>query len=280
MSSDVYRAREAMGARLRELRKDAGLNGRELAHATGWHPAKVSKLEYGKQAPSEDDLHAWCRHAGAEDQAADLIATLRNIEATYLEWQQTARTGLRRRMKASFPLYEQSSVICAYEPALIPGLLQTAAYAHAIMGPYIELLQVPDDRDEAVPTRLERQRLLYEGGRRFMFVLEETALHTRVGDVEVMIGQLDRILATMSLQRVSIGIVPRLRPRQIWPAEGFLLFGQSTVQAETVSAHLTVTQPREIALYTKTFKLLQASAVYGAEARELIAIALGKWRAI
>ncbi|SDU77088.1 helix-turn-helix domain-containing protein [Jiangella alkaliphila] len=280
MSGEVQQARQAMGARLRELRHDAGLTGRALAQLAGWHPAKVSRLEYGKQAPSEPDLRTWCQHCRADDQAADLIATLRNIEAAYLEWKQQLRTGMRRKQKASFPLYEQASLVRAYEPALIPGLLQTAAYAHAIMGPYIDLLQIPDDRAEAVPARMERQRLLYEGGRRFQFVLEEATLRTVVGDPEVMLGQLDRVLAIVSLHRVSVGIVPELSARVIWPAEGFLIFDGSTVQVETVSAQLTITQPREVAFYLETFRRLQLSARYGEDARELIAHAVKALRAI
>ncbi|MBA9008001.1 MULTISPECIES: helix-turn-helix domain-containing protein [Thermomonospora] len=280
MSSQVQQAREALGARLRELRRDARLTGRALAQAAGWHPAKVSRLEHGKQSPSEDDLREWCRLCGAPDEAADLIATHRNIEAAYLEWKQQLRTGLRVRQKASYPLYEKASVIRAYEPALIPGLLQTAAYAHAIMGPYIEVLQIPDDREHAVPARMERQRVLYEGDRRFLFVLEEAALRTLVGDTEVMLGQLDRVLAVMSLPRVSVGIVPALRERRIWPAEGFLMFDRTAIQIETISAQLTVTQPREIALYAETFERLQRSAVYGEQARKLIAATIEELRAI
>ncbi len=269
-----------MGARLRELRKDAGLDGRALARAAHWHPSKVSRLEHGKQAPSEDDLRVWCDCCGVPGQAADLIAALRNIEAAYLEWKQQLRTGLKRRQKASFPLYEQARVICAYEPGLIPGLLQTAGYIRAVMGLYIDLLQIPDDREEAVPARLERQRVLYEGSRRFFFVLEESALRTLVGGPETMLGQLDRILALMSLPNVSMGIIPALAERRIWPGEGFLMFDETTVQVETVSAALTITQPREIDLYGKTFQRLQRSAVFGKAARAIIAHAVADLRAI
>jgi len=274
VSSEVQQARETLGARLRELRKDARLTGRALAHAAGWHPAKVSRLEYGKQAPSEDDIREWCHRCSADDQAGDLIATIRNIEAAYLEWKQQLRTGLKRKQEASYPLYKQARVIRAYEPALIPGLLQTAAYASAVMGRYIDLLQIPDDREMAVPARIERQRVLYQGDRRFCFVLEEAALRTLVGSPEVMLGQLDRVLAVMSLPRVSVGIVPPMREREIWPAEGFLMFDETTVQVETVSAQLTITQPREVALYGQTFDWLQRSAGYGEQARQLIAAAI------
>ncbi|HEY5986671.1 MAG TPA: helix-turn-helix transcriptional regulator, partial [Streptosporangiaceae bacterium] len=48
-SSSAKQAREALGARLRELRQDAGLSARALAAATGQHFTRVSKIEHGVQ---------------------------------------------------------------------------------------------------------------------------------------------------------------------------------------------------------------------------------------
>lgn len=274
MSSQVQQAKEALGARLREIRKDANLTGRALASLGGWHPAKITKIEYGRQNPSEDDLRAWCRHCQATDQTPDLIATARNIESMYIEWKRQLRTGLKRQQEASAPLYERAHLFRIYHPALIPGLFQTAEYVAAIMRKSRTLLEIPDDVDDAVATRMERQRVLYAGDRRFLVILEEQALRTRVGDVDVMAGQLDRLMAVMGLQRVSLGIIPSTGARQVWPSEGFFIFDGTTVRVETVSAHLTITQPREIALYAKTFESLQRSAVHGQPARALISSAL------
>ena len=100
MSSTVHQAKEALGNRLRDLRKDAGLTGRQLALLAGWQSSKVSKLEYGKQTPTEADIRVWCEHARAADQVADLVAAVRNIEAMYVEWRRKLRTGTRRRQQA------------------------------------------------------------------------------------------------------------------------------------------------------------------------------------
>ena len=71
-------AQEALGARLREIRKDAGLSARALATATSQHFTRVSKIEHGVQAPSDArDIRDWCRACGAEEQVLDLIATAR-----------------------------------------------------------------------------------------------------------------------------------------------------------------------------------------------------------
>ncbi|WP_408055449.1 helix-turn-helix domain-containing protein [Streptomyces radicis] len=64
-SSSVQQAREALGKRLREIRKDSGLTARELASRAGWHESKCSRIENGPTGPSDDDLRSWALHCGA-----------------------------------------------------------------------------------------------------------------------------------------------------------------------------------------------------------------------
>ena len=270
MSTPAQQAREAFGARLRELRKDARLTGRALAAAAGWHEAKVSKIEHGRQPPSEADLHTWCEHCGCLDQLPDLIATVRHIEAMYIEWRREMRTGQRRLQESFVPLWERTTRFQVYEPGLIPGLFQTAEYATAIIGHNIERFKTPNDLEEAVAVRMERQKVLYTGDRRFLIVLEEQALRTRVGDEQTMAGQLDRLLAVMGLQRISLGIIPAAAKRHAWPSEGFWIYDDQRVIVETRSAVLTISQPREIAVYADVFARLQRSAVFGEVARGVI----------
>jgi hypothetical protein len=170
-------------------------------------------------------------------------------------------------------LHERTSLFRIYEPGLVPGLFQTAEYAATVLGAAIAFNQIPNDLDDAVAARLERQRFFYSGDRRFLAVLEEQALHTRVGTVDVMHGQLDRLLAIMSLPRVSLGIIPSMAPRTIWTSAGFWIFDQGKVRVEVPSAELTITQRSEIAVYEKRFAILQDLAAYGKDARALIAAA-------
>ena len=101
-------------------------------------------------------------------------------------------------------------------------------------------------------------------------MLEEQTLRTRVGDADVMAGQLDRLLAVMSLSRVSLGIVPAIGERHCLTQGSFWIFDEERVEVENVSAGLDVTQPREVAVFSRAFALLRKSAVYGQAARELI----------
>lgn len=57
--TSFQREREALGHRLRELRRDARLTGRQLAEAQRWQPSKVSRIESGKQTPSDADVEVW-----------------------------------------------------------------------------------------------------------------------------------------------------------------------------------------------------------------------------
>ena len=103
-SSSVQRARELLAARLRDIRLDAGLSARELSSAAAWHPAKTSRIESAKQAPSEDDIRVWCRVCGAEREVPDLIAASRAADSMYIEWRRLNRGGMRAMQESRRPL--------------------------------------------------------------------------------------------------------------------------------------------------------------------------------
>jgi transcriptional regulator with XRE-family HTH domain len=270
-SSSAKQAREALGARLRELRKDAGLSARALAAATGQHFTRVSKIEHGVQAPADHDIRDWCRACAAEEQIPDLIASARAVESSYLEFRRQARSGMRRVLGPhTVQLYEDTQLFRVYEHNVIPGLFQTAGYAEAMLSFWVEFLSTPNDIQAAVATRMERQHVIYQRGKQFSVILEEQALRTWFGTAEIQAGQLDRLLAVMSLPTVTLGIIPLMKERAAVPSAGFWIFDDSLAALETPTASIEVTRPQEIGLYARMFGYLQAEAVYGQEARELI----------
>ncbi|WP_330232549.1 helix-turn-helix transcriptional regulator [Nocardia sp. NBC_00508] len=277
MTSSVHEARRALGATLRGLRRDAGLSGRQLASLAGWHESVVSKIETGDRSPTEAHLRAYCRHTGNEAQLPDLIATLRNVQAAYMEWRKVLGTGTKRRQHQAVRLAEESQLMRIFQPNIIPGILQTAEYAAAVLRRYIDFYRVPDDLDEGVAKRLERQQLLYKGNHRFHILVGEQALQTTVGGDSVMVGQLDRLLAVIGLPRVLLGIVPAQAelPMQV---TNFVMFDERMVLVEAATAELTITQPREIAIYGRLFGELAELSVTGEAARELIRAALDRRR--
>jgi transcriptional regulator with XRE-family HTH domain len=278
VSSTVHQARESLGHRLRDIRKDAGLTGRQLADLAGWHSSKVSKIEYGRQTPSENDIRIWCDFSTGTDQVEDLIATVRHIEAMYVEWRRMLRTGTKRRQDASITLEADTRLFRWYEPVILPGILHTPDYARAILSRVVDFYRVPDDVDEGVASRMARQQVLYHGDHRFHFIVAEQALRTVVGSRHVMLGQLDRVLTVAGLSRVSFGVIALDSPYRV-PTNQFCMFDDRLVTVETVSAELSVTQPREVALYAKAFDGLTKVAKYGKAAKALLHTAIEAFRA-
>jgi transcriptional regulator with XRE-family HTH domain len=274
-SSSAWQARQALAARLAEIRKDAGLTGRALARLCGWHESKVSRIEHARTAPSADDIRVWCQHCGAPDEADELLAFLRSVEDMFVEWRRMERAGLKRAQEAVLPLWERTRIFRAYSSWLVPGAVQTPAYTKAILRAIAARRDLPDDTDEAAAVRSDRLRLLREGDHRFFVVIEESVLRNVIGGADVMAGQLGHLITVASLPSVSLGIIPMGLERDvIWPVEDFWVFDDRQVNVELVSGWLTLTQPREIGMYAKAFSDLSDLAVRGAEARALITAAI------
>jgi transcriptional regulator with XRE-family HTH domain len=272
--SSVQQAREALGQRLREVRVEAGLTARELGRLMGCHPSKISRIEHGTVAPSAADIRAWCERCGAADQVDDLIASLHAVEGMYVEWRRLERTGMRRNQQSRVPLYERTRLFRIHEPGIVPGLFQTPAYATALMGRIIAFSGIPDDLEQAVAARMARQRVVRSGDHKFAVVLEEWALRARIGTAEMMAGQLGHLIDVASWPSVSLGVIPMGVERVMWSSPGFWIYDDERVVVETPTAELTITQPREIAVYARTFAELASMAVYGAAARSLVTQAI------
>ena len=229
------------------------------------------------QPPSDGDIRVWCLACGADDQIQDLIATARGVESAYLEFRRQARAGMKRVLGAhTLPLYERTSRFRIYEHNVIPGLFQTAAYCAEMLSFWIGFLDTPSDLDAAVAARMERQKVIFQVGKRFVVVLEEQALRTWFGTADVQAGQLGRLLEMMAVPTVSLGIIPLMTERTAVASAGFWIFDDSLVALETPTASIEVTRPQEIELYSKMFQHLRTTAVFGAAARGLIVRALGE----
>lgn len=226
-----------------------------------------------RTSPSPDDVRAWCRACGADDQAEDLIASLRAAEGMWIGWRRMERTGLKQAQQARLPLFERTRHFRAYSSWLMPGLIQTQRYTEAVLRAVQRRRVEVDDVAEAVAARLERQRVIHRGGRRFAFLVEESVLRNGIGGREVLDEQLAHLLAVGSLPSVSLGVVPMRADRSRMPVEGFWIFDMAQVNVELVSGYLTITQPSEIAMYADTFTELANLAVYGTNARALITTA-------
>ncbi|WLQ42720.1 helix-turn-helix transcriptional regulator [Streptomyces laculatispora] len=273
-SSRVQKAREELAGRLREIRQDAGISGREPAVRCGWSESKSSRIENAKTPPSDADIKAWCRACTADDQAPDLVAANRQSAEAHVEWKRLQRTGLRRLQESTGDLYQQTKTFRVYVSDVIPGFLQVPGYAAALLSSIADFRGTPDDVSDAVAARMRRNEVLSKGGRRFSFVLEESVLRYRLCSAETMAAQLGHLLGVMNLQNVAVGIVPFSQQRAVWPMPTFTIFDDRRVHADTLDAASTLTQPSQVDLYDRAFERLSQQAARGAAARSLIADAV------
>jgi transcriptional regulator with XRE-family HTH domain len=268
--SNVLEARQALGKRLRELREHAGLSGKQLAESLSWPPSKVSKLENGRQTPTDPDIRAWTHATDSEGETPALLASLHTLEVQHADWQRLLRGGLRPRQRALAELDQKTRLFRAFEATVVPGLLQTPEYARARFAEGIRRLKLPNDINDAVQGRIQRQEILYRPDKRFHFVLTEAALRFRLCSPPVMLGQLDRLVSLSQLPNMKLGIIGFDTQYATSPWHGFWLYDDQKVLVETMSAALDLRQPQEIELYSDAFDQLAAVASYGRSARAII----------
>ncbi|MGW9191284.1 helix-turn-helix domain-containing protein [Streptomyces rubiginosohelvolus] len=271
MGTDFQSAREALGARLNELRSEAGLNGRDFAQLLGWQPSKVSRLQNGRQTATPEDLQAWAAACGRPEAAPDLLGRLRVLESRQRHWRKQLAAGHTPVQDRYVVEYRQTTVLRGYEATVIPGLFQTPDYARHLLMARAELLQTPRDTEAAVASRMRRQEVLYAAGKLFRVLVWEGALHALVCPRDVMAGQLDRLVGLIGMSTVEFGIVPLGAPMRLTPKHGFWIFDESRVVVETINTELSFDTADDLDLYCRTWDGLNESAAYGARAHRIIA---------
>jgi len=273
VSTDYQQAREVLGARLRELRFAAPggrLTGTQLAERLGWPHSKVYKLEGGRQTATSDDLRAWADAVGRPEVFEELDARLRGFESHIRSWRRQLAAGHRPVQDGWNAAVAQAHTLHVWEEAVIPGMLQTADYARHIFLRYADLQGTVRDADEAVRARMKRQNWLYQSGRHFHALVWEAALYARVCPPSVLVGQLDRLTGVIGMDTVQLGIVPLGAPLKLPAANGFWVLDERLVIAEDWHAELWLDDGDSVATYLRVWRTLKESAVFGADARNVI----------
>lgn len=272
VSTDFQTAREALGARLRELRTEAGLDGKDLAAKLGWQTSKVSRLQNGKQTPSRDDLTAWAQSCGQGDTEAELQGLRAGLEMKqrHRSWRRQLAGGHRGRQEIAVRQTEKTTMIRGLEVSRIPGLFQTPEYARAIFEINADFRGIPATTEAAVAARIRRQEALYDPEKSFRFLVCEAALYHRACPADVMAEQLDRLYTLIGQRRIEIGIIPFGTQLRRTAPHGFWIYDRRLVIVETISEELWLTGDDDLALYERAWEWLAEAAEYGSQARRLI----------
>lgn len=271
MSTDFQQARVSLGARLRELRTEGGLTGRDLAARLEWGQSKISKLETGRQTPTVADLTAWAEGTGNKGATGELIGRLRGLETQYRSWRRQLAGGYRAVQEAHRAQARRTRSRRSFDPALIPGLLQTPDYARSVLTRYSAIHTAPRDIEAAVQARMGRQDILTDQSRAFHFLVWEGALRARPCPSAVLGAQLDRIVGRLGPGNVRVGIVPFEADLNVPAGVGFSLHDGRLVITETWHAEMWLDDPEDVALHVRAWEALEESALYGAEAHRVLA---------
>jgi hypothetical protein len=191
----------------------------------------------------------------------------------YVELKRLLRSGTASYQRELLKEETRTHHFRIFNPAVVPGALQTQEYATTRLTEFADMVGIPADVEDTVTARMERGRLLLSGDRLFHFVLGEHALRAALADRDVLADQLRHLLEASRLPRLRLGILPT-GTRHYMTFGGFWIFDNRVVQLETYSAAITITQPREIAMYSKVFQHYSGRAVYGQQARDLISGAI------
>jgi transcriptional regulator with XRE-family HTH domain len=265
---------EGLATRLRGLRTQAGLSGKQLADANGWAQSKVSRIENGQQMPSPDDVRAWAASTGADDETVrDLLAKREEARIAHATFRDRMRRGQAAVQRSYTEIAASSRLVRHFETAFIPGPLQIPEYARRILTEMVSLHRLEiDDVDAAVQERMARAQMLYDPAKRWEFLLAEPVLRWLLPEPAVMREQLDRLQTVIGLERVRFGIVPMGVPLATTP--------QNTVELyETPEGLLAVAETfigetwhrdEEAAAYARALDRQWEDAVEGDAARELI----------
>jgi transcriptional regulator with XRE-family HTH domain len=268
--SSFQKRRLEFGDRLRRLRERTGMAGKDFAAALGWHPSKVSKIELGKQTATDSDVVAWLDAAGAAESVVQHMRDdLRELRIEQMSWRRQVRAGHRAKQEEIAASERAARTIRAVDTAAVPGLLQTPDYAREIFATQASLLEVPNDVDDAVRARMQRQQVLYEPDRTIEILVAEAAVLHPIAPAPVMAAQIHRLIATIGLPNVRFGIIPAgtVLPHVLW--HGYWIVDR-VVLVENISAEVRITDPEQVAIYERLTNRLWAIAVEDDHARELL----------
>ncbi|MET9255688.1 helix-turn-helix transcriptional regulator [Streptomyces sp. NPDC003717] len=274
MGTDYQRAREELGRRLRELRMDCPegrLTGVQLAQRLGWQQSKISKLENGRQTPTDDDLRAWSEATGQPGAFGELRSRLRGFESHVRSWRRLLVAGHGPVQETWNTLIGESRTLHVWDTFAVNGMLQTADYARGVFERLAQFRGSREDAEDAVRARMKRQEWLYRPGRQLNVLMWEGALRAQVCPPGVLAAQLDRLLGVVGMDTVRLGIVPLDAPLRLFPGNGFWVLDDRLVTVEDWHAELWLDDAETIALYRRVWDTFAESAVFGAEAQQVIA---------
>ena len=277
--------RRQLGRYLRDLRGKARLTVKAAAEALEWSEAKIWRIETGQTSMRSLDVEQICRVYGAPDDLREALMGLAK-ETKGRGWWHAYGDVIPDGFDLYIGLEESASQLCSYSSELVPGLLQTEAYARTLIR--ADNAGVSDEEIERrVHVRIARQALLTRvtATPTIEVMLNEAVLCRPVGGTAVMADQLETLAEVADHPNVSIRVIPfkaglhhglMTGPFVIlrFPTNGDGREAEPpTVYVDNITGALYLDKPHEIERYHGVFQAIHGVALNDEQSKRRILIA-------
>ncbi|MEJ8650692.1 helix-turn-helix transcriptional regulator [Streptomyces sp. MS1.AVA.3] len=272
----VYRRR--LSAQLKELREAAGLKMAEAASTIEINQGTLSRIESGDRGTTPIVVKAMLDCYGVSDAAVreDILDLVRADQAQKQKWWRKYSAVINTTQYGGYLELEASATsLRSYEPQLIPGLLQTADYAHKVISAM--RMDLDSKQIEALVTvRMNRQALLEgENAPKLWAVIDEAAIRRMSGSPEVLRSQLERLLEVEPRTNITLQLLPFDAGFHPGLYGSFMLMGfpepnPDVVWVENLTNSVYFEGSDDVGRYTEVFDHLRATALGPPETRSRI----------
>ncbi|MGY0057976.1 helix-turn-helix domain-containing protein [Streptomyces sp. LZ34] len=266
-SKSVYRRQ--LAARLRELREDAELTLAEVARQVEVSQGSLSRIETGDRGTTPLLAKALldCYEVTDTTLREDLLDLVRADQAQKRPWWKKYATVVNTTQYGGYLTLESSATsLRTYQPLLVPGLLQTEAYAREIiteMRPDLSARQV----QALVDVRMRRQEMLdTENAPTLWAVIDEAAIRRHIRSAEVARQQLERLVHASEHPRITIQFLPFTAGAHAGLYGSFMLMDfpaptPEVVWVENLTNSVCFEDPGDVDRYIEVFDHLRSRAL-------------------
>lgn len=259
--------RRMLSFELRKLREAAGLTQTRVTELLEWSQGKLARMEQNKWLrPDPNDIRLLLDTYGVTDEAyrEELLTWAR--EGRIRGWWHPHKKLLGQNYSTYIGLERDADTLLNFEPLIVPGLLQTEAYARAIISGWREEIDA-EAIDDRVKIRTQRQEILTrDDPLRLHAIIDEAVLRRPVGGAEVMRAQMEHLLTIAELPRVTLQVIPFEVGAHPGAAGAFSILQFSDLVAEAVwtenlAGELYIELADQVETFRRGFRHLTAIAL-------------------
>jgi transcriptional regulator with XRE-family HTH domain len=270
--------RRRLAAELRGIRESKGKSGDAVATALKWSPSKISRYERARTGLRPREVERLLDYYQITGPRRALLLELAE-DAAQKGWWEEFGDSLSEDYQQFIGLEHEATSMAIWHVDVVPGLLQTEAYARHIISSYSRIEPVaPGMIGRMVRVRMRRQQVMNREELQLSVVLDESVLKRRIGGESVMYEQLQRLGREAERHDLTLQVLPLDAQHTVF-GESFVIFGfgvdsdamlQDVVSTEHLRSGFSLEGERETYLHRIAFQMLADASLDPAASRALI----------